>query len=189
MDIRNSEGYLDLTPYEACKNQKDLRRQIIGARSNAVGRMFENIILKSCEQYRVNGIAVIDKTPEPMRVTRDLGSGKFEAYFAKKAQADLQGTIRGGRSICFESKCTDRDRISQDRVTDEQTKFLEWHHLNGALTFVLVSFNLQTYYRVPWAKWSNMKAEFGHKYVKQEDLKPYRVPFKDRLIMFLNGIV
>ena len=49
------------------------------------------------------------------------------------------GTLKGGRSIYFEAKHTDDERIEQRRLTQEQQDDLEAHHKLGAIAFVLVS--------------------------------------------------
>ena len=69
---------------------KDPRRQYIGMVNQAKGKDWEKIIERSCTYYRDKGIADIEKTPEPMKILRDLGGGRFIACFEKAAQADYQ---------------------------------------------------------------------------------------------------
>ena len=138
------------------------------------GKEFESIILAACDRYRAEGIADIDKTPEPMSVVQNLGKGKFVAYFAKKAQPDFQGTLAGsGRSICFEAKHTSSDRIEKSAVSSEQEKVLDIKYKMGAECFVLVSFQFMRYYKVPWEIWKDMKNQFGHQYMSETDGAPY----------------
>lgn len=169
----NAEGYPDPTPYEA---EKHLKAQITGRRAKVAGEHFENMISASCLYYRDRGIAKIEKTPEPMK---QLGAknkrGQFTACYTKQAQPDYGGTLKGGRSIYFEAKHTDDDRIEQRRLTPEQCDDLEAHHKLGAITFVLVSFGLCDFYRVPWPVWRDMAEIHGRKYVKQSELEPYEV--------------
>ena len=47
-----------------------MRRSMTGARSRAEGAGFESLINSACEYYRTNGIADIEKTPEPMIPSR-----------------------------------------------------------------------------------------------------------------------
>ena len=158
----NAEGYADPTPYEA---ERHMRAQITGKQARAAGNYFENMISASCEYYRDRGIAKIEKTPEPMK---PLGAknrkGQFLACYTKQAQPDYGGTLKGGQSIYFEAKHTDDDRIEQRRLTQEQQDDLEAHHRLGAVTFVLVSFSLCDFYRVPWPVWRDMAETFGRKY-------------------------
>lgn len=68
------------------------------------------------------GIADIQKTPEPFRVTRNLGKGRFEGHFIHCAQPDYKGIMMNGQGIIFEAKYTDHDRIMQNAVTETQVK-------------------------------------------------------------------
>ena len=62
-------------------------------------------------------------------------------------------------------------------------------HKLGAVAFVLVSFSLCDFYRVPWPVWRDMAQTYGRKYVKQVELAPYEVPATAGYIKFLHGIV
>lgn len=183
---KNAEGYRDPTPYEA---EKNIRRQITGQRSRVAGEHFENMISASCDYYLERGIAKIEKTPEPMK---PLGAknrkGQFMACYTKQAQPDYGGTLKGGWSIYFEAKHTDDDRIEQRRLTQEQQDDLEAHHRLGALSFVLVSFGLCDFYRVPWPVWRDMAETYGRKYIKQAELERYEVPAVAGYIKLLDGI-
>lgn len=156
---------------------KDARQQLQGAISRAQGEHFEQLIEAGCTYYRENGIADIEKTPEPMKPIRDLGGGKFVAVYTKAAQADFKGTLAGGRAINFEAKHTDTGRMEQSRVTEEQTKKLNNTARMGGVCFVLCSFGGQFFCRIPWAVWRDMKAHFGHKYITPEEAAPYRVRY------------
>ncbi|MCO1599774.1 Holliday junction resolvase RecU [Desulfosporosinus nitroreducens] len=188
---KNSEGYNDPTAYEAMKRCKDPRRQLQGKRSKIVGEYFENLITSACDFYYDRDIAHIEKTPEPMKVLKPMPRqpGKFIACFEKAAQPDYKGTINGGRAIVFEAKHTDGDRIERSRLTQEQLDGLEKHHKLGAFTFVLVSFKFQSYFRIPWDIWRDMKRIYGRRYIKPEELEKYRVSATSQMILLLSGIV
>lgn len=115
---KNAEGYNDPTPYAA---EKHMMAQIRGKQARVAGGYFENIISASCDYYLSRGLAKIEKTPEPMK---PLGAknrkGQFLACYTKQAQPDYGGTLKGGRSIYFEAKHTDDERIEQRRLTQEQ---------------------------------------------------------------------
>lgn len=159
----------------ANKAAKDPMRQLQGAVSRAQGRRFEERLDDSFAYYADRGFAIVEKTPEPMRPTKNLGNGKFIAFFEKKAQPDYKGTIKGGRTLLFEAKFTSTDRITQDRVGREQSEYLSRYQRLGARCFVVVGFASGDVYRIPWDVWSNMKAFFGRKYVKEIDLEKFRV--------------
>ena len=117
---KNAEGYNDPTPYAA---EKHMMAQIRGKQARVAGGYFENIISASCDYYLSRGLAKIEKTPEPMK---PLGAknrkGQFLACYTKQAQPDYGGTLKGGRSIYFEAKHTDDERIEQRRRLKSRTR-------------------------------------------------------------------
>lgn len=154
---------------------KDPMRQYQGAVNKQMGRGFEDIIDVALAYYAQRGEAVVLKTPEPMRPTKDLGNGKFIAFYEKQAQPDYKGALKGGQAVVFEAKHTTADRIEQSRVTQEQTALLDKYAAMGAECFILVGFNMRDFFRVPWSVWGEMKARWGRKYATPEDLDDYRV--------------
>lgn len=183
---KNAAGYPDPTPYEA---ERHIKAQLTGRQARVAGNYFENMISAACAYYLDRGLAKIEKTPEPMK---PLGAknrkGQFLACYTKQAQPDYKGTIKGGRAIVFEAKHTDSDRIEQRRLTEEQSADLEAHHKLGALAFVLVSFGLCDFYRVPWPVWRDMAETYGRKYIRQVELERYEVPAVAGYIKLLDGI-
>ena len=169
-------------------NYKDPKRQWQGAVSKAVGKAFEDYISAACMYYRVKKLAVIEKTPEPMRIIKNLGQGKFIAHFEKQAQPDYKGCLNDGKAIVFEAKFTDKDRIEQNRLTDEQSSSLDRYSRMGAWCFVFVSLKMQNFYRVPWEVWKDMKNLYKRKYMTADDLKEYEVPMTNGIIMILDEV-
>ena len=183
---KNAEGYQDPTATTALANAQ---RSLIGRQNRQAGESFESLIAASLEWYADKGVACIEKTPEPMKVlSKPDKKGRFLACFIKAAQPDFKGTLKGGRSVAFEAKKTVRDRIEYKAVTDEQNDRLEMHHQLGAAAFVLVSFGLQDFFRIPWEVWRDMKAIYGRKYIKQQECEPYRVRYISGVLKLLEGI-
>lgn len=183
---KNGEDYPDPTATTALAN---IKRQQSGYQSRIAGEIFENIITASLEWYKLKGVAEVEKTPEPMKpLGRPNSRGQFLACYTKAAQPDFKGTLTGGRSVVFEAKQTDRDRIEYRAVTEDQNERLERHYQLGAAAFVLVSVELQKFYRVPWEVWRNMKEIYGYKHMKRADLEPYRVQYIAGVIKLLDGI-
>ncbi len=160
--------------------------QVRGKQNRMIGQLMETIIDGSCRWYRNHNIAIIEKTPEPMKVIRPLKGTQFICCFLKKAQPDYKGTIKGGQTIVMEAKHTDKDRIESKRVSEQQQESLENYRQMGAITYILVSFRLEHYYMIPWVIWKNMKEAFGRNYVMEEELKGYKVPYKNGIIRFLQ---
>lgn len=167
--------------------QKDSRRQLQGQRSRAMGKLFEDRLDESFAYYKATGFAAIEKTPEPMKILRRLENGRFIACFQKKAQADYQGTVKGGRTWIFEAKFTANERMMQSRVEKNQADYLDSRQALGARCFVIAGFSSGEVYRVPWDVWKNMKAHFGRKYVTEEALAKYRVGASWNNVLLLLG--
>lgn len=168
------------------KNPHNQRR---GAQNKAQGGILEKFIDASCIHYRDCGLAEIEKTPEPFKVTRRVSEYEFHGHFEKQAQPDYKGALHGGRAIVFEAKHSESDRILKNRVTEMQTATLNRYQKLGARCFVLVSLRFQVFAFVPWEHWLEMKQRFKHLHMTESDLQQYRVPFNGRIITFLKGVV
>lgn len=167
----------------------NIDRQYRGLQSKRAGEHFENMIEASCIWYREHGLACIDKTPEPTKqLSKPNYKGQFLACYEKAAQPDYQGTVEGGRSVVFEAKHTDDDRIKYDRLTKDQIDDLEMHSKLGAVAFVLVSFGLEGFFRIPWEVWRSMKGIYGRKYITRQEAERFRVPYTMGVIKMLEGI-
>ena len=202
MFVRNREGYMDMTAAAAIENAArkerervdvltDVSRQIVGRRSNAAGGMFEGMINAACGYYREKGVAIIEKTPEPMRPLKPYGDrsrGQYIACFEKQAQPDYKGVLCDGRAVIFEAKHTDKDRIQESAITETQRKNLDGFQKMGAKCFVMVSIGFQEFFRVPWDVFRDMKSRYGRKYMKQEELEPYRLEYSRGTLLFLEGV-
>lgn len=166
----------------------DPRRQIIGRRSKASGDAFERWLSSSCEFYLRKGWAHIEKTPEPFHITGKDENGVVRGYYEKKGQPDYKGILCDGTGIMFEAKHTDSDRIKQNVVTEAQWKSLDMYEKFGAHCYVMVSVRLMKFYRVPWDAWKKMKELFGHKFMTEQELEPYKLQEKQCTILILEGV-
>ena len=72
-------------------DEKEIRTQCRNRLSNAQGQHFEREILAGCRRYKDLGLAVIDKTPEPFRVTKRVRT----AFSQAALQPLLPRTFRG----------------------------------------------------------------------------------------------
>lgn len=162
-------------------------RRLQGRMSKAKGKLFEERLDAAFEYYKRNGFAIIEKTPEPMRPTKSLGGGKFVAFFERKAQPDYKGTLKGGRTVLFEAKYTDSDRMEKSRVQKGQEEYLDKHQKLGARCYVLAGFGSGEVYCIPWDVWQDMKDLYGRKYVKETDLKAFRVATAWNYLLMILG--
>ena len=141
------------------RREAQLRRSYQGAVSRAQGAQFEQAIAGACD---------------PMRPIKRLEGGRFVAIFEKQAQPDYKGTLAGGQAVMFEAKSTATDRITQDRVTEDQAERLTRCAELGGLAFVLCQFASGQVYKLPWGVWQRMQEQFGVKYITEETAAPYR---------------
>lgn len=145
-----------------------------GRHARINGQNFERLIDMACQRYKEDGVAWIEKTPEPMKpLGKQNGRGQFLACYTKQAQPDYKGTLRGGRTVVFEAKHTDADRIERSRLTDEQLEALRAHESLGAYCFILVSFKFEKFYRVPFHAWDHMKFTYGKVSVNEKDIAEF----------------
>lgn len=165
--------------------QAEYKNIIQGKRNRAAGQHFEEIIEAACQYYRLEGVAEIDKTPEPFKIERHIGNGKFIGHFDKKGQPDFKGTVKDRRPVVFEAKHTETGRIQQTVVTDEQARAFNRHTKMGAECFVLVSFDFEQFFKVPWEVFKDMKGRYGRKYITPEDVEEYRLDCTGGLLRFL----
>ena len=168
---------------------KDPARRYQGAKAQAEGRLFEERLNRSFKYYAESGLAIIEKTPEPMRPIKSLGNGKFVAYYEGKAQPDYKGVLAGGRTILLEAKYTTTDRIQHSRVQRGQAEYLERHERLGAACYVVCGFSSGYAYRVPWLIWADMKRRFGRLYVTEADLAVCQIPIsRSGILQLLDNI-
>lgn len=149
------------------------------------GRLLENQIDTACRQYAADGRAVIYKTPEGFRCISKKPTGRFIGQFIGRAQPDYQGTLKGGTSIVFEAKFTDKDRIEQSVLTKTQADMLSQHLESGAAVYVCCGI-MDRYYMVPYQIWRNMKVLFGRCYATQTDINKYQVKRTMAAVLFLD---
>lgn len=194
---QNGEGYADSTAVTAIKRVSEeekaamaagLGRQITGRRNKAAGEAFERRLSNACEFYLRKGWAHIEKTPEPFHITGKDTNGVVRGYYEKKGQPDYKGILCDGTGIMFEAKHTDSLRINQRVITDTQWKNLDIYEKFGARCYVMVSLGLEKFYRVPWSVWKQMKGLFGHKFMTERELAPYKLQEKQCTILILEGV-
>lgn len=154
--------------------------------SNGFGKNFEKSVLMACDYYRDNNLADISKVDESFRVIRLMGNGRFIGQFTRKANPDFEGTLAGGKSICFECKYTSKDRIIKSVITKYQGEVLERKFMLGGKVGVVCGIQ-ESFFFVPWKVWRNLEGVYGKKTVFADDLAKYEVPFRSG-VMFLDGL-
>jgi recombination protein U len=143
-------------------------RYFAGLKAKQNGQRFESMIDSLLEGYKLAGLCVIEKTPEPMRIIRPLTAGQYISCFTKAAQPDYKGTLKGGRTIVFDAKHTDSTSIYQGALTGEQAQTLEAYHRMGALAGVFVEFGSGRISFFQWAVWRSMEKLLGRKSIPEQ---------------------
>lgn len=169
--------------------KKSPKYQLRGKINHDLGKNFEEQIESICTVYEMNNIAKIEKTPEPMKILKHIENGHFETIFTKSAQPDFKGTVKGGKTIVFDAKFTEADRINYAVLSDYQRETLLKYKELGAEAFVLVGFISGNMYRVDIDIWNNMKENFGRKYIREQELEELNFKAKKNksgIIDFLN---
>ena len=165
--------------------KKSVKRQLQGRINHELGKNFEDQIESICEVYKLNNLAIIEKTPEPMKVLKHIENGHFETIFTKSAQPDFKGIIKGGQTVVFDAKFTEADKITYQALSEYQREALTNYKGFGAMSFVLVGFFDGSMYRVDIETWNNMKEIFGRKHIKKEELENMSIRAKRAK----NGII
>lgn len=112
------------------------------------GMTSENIIDITCRQYKERNLAIINKVPTPVKVLSNK-LGKITGFYEKKGTVDFEGTIKGGRSIAFDSKETKEKNLPLKNIHQHQLNYMESVSRMGGIAFILVNFtSLDKYYRL-----------------------------------------
>ncbi len=165
------EEYKKMVLKQNALNSKNPNRQLQGKINRQLGQNFEEQIEAIAEIYRLQKLAIIEKTPEPMKILKHIENGRFETVFSKSAQPDFKGVIKGGRTVVFDAKFTESSNITYQALSDYQREILAGYDELGAIAFVLVGFSDGSIYKINIKTWINMKEIFGHKHIKQEELE------------------
>lgn len=160
-------------------SEKKPNRQLAGRISHGIGENFECQVENICKIYETKKLAKIEKTPEPMKVLKHIDGAKFETVFTKAAQPDFKGTLKGGKTVVFDAKYTESDKITYQVLSDFQRETLLQYKELGAMAFVLVGFSNGAIYRVDIETWANMKDIWGRKYLRQEELEEMSLRVKE----------
>ena len=69
------------------KEVHDPKRQLQGKINRELGKVFEDTVYTICQVYEYNGLAKIEKTPEPMKILKYIDGGRFENVICSDANA------------------------------------------------------------------------------------------------------
>jgi len=102
------------------------------------GKIFENLIDGTNNQYRNNGFADVRKVHPPVKVLEVTGN-EVKGVLESSTWVDYSGVYKG-RSIVFDAKEIHDIRFPLKNLTKKQYELLRSWHLNGAKAFLLICF-------------------------------------------------
>lgn len=141
------------------------------------GSTLEELINRSNEKYREQGLALIQKVPTPITpIQIDRESRHITlAYFERKSTVDYIGAIQG-IPVCFDAKECAADTFALQNIHDHQVLFMEDFEKQGGVAFFLIYYTgRDVFYYLPLAHlmvfWERAKAG-GRKSFRYEELNP-----------------
>ena len=117
------------------------------------GQPFEEYIRFANSYYARDRLAIIEKLPTEFIPLRDARGQVCNVKVERKSKVDFIGRFKH-YPIAIEAKNTNEDSIRFDRVEPHQADYMDaFTAQQGTIGLVLVSFNLERFFAVPWAFW------------------------------------
>jgi recombination protein U len=159
------------------------------------GSTLEDMINRTNEKYRENGLALIQKIPTPItpinidKETRHITL----AYFEQKSTVDYIGAVQG-IPVCFDAKECAVDTFSLQNIHEHQVDFMAEFEKQGGVAFFLIYYtHKDVLYYLPYEMlkffWDRAK-DGGRKSFRYEELNPeYIIPKqKGILVPYLEAL-
>lgn len=131
------------------------------------GSMLEDMINRTNEVYRQNGLCLIQKVPTPITPV-DMNQNRqiTLAYFEKKSTVDYIGAVQG-IPVCFDAKECGTDTFPLQNVHEHQLRFMQDFEKQGGIAFLILYYTRRdACYYLPLRKleafWTRME-EGGRK--------------------------
>jgi recombination protein U len=105
------------------------------------GSTLEDLLNRTNDKYRENGLALIQKIPTPItpinidKETRHITL----AYFDQKSTVDYIGAVQG-IPVCFDAKECNTDTFPLANIHPHQFSFMEQFEKQDGIAFILISF-------------------------------------------------
>ena len=152
------------------------------------GSTLEEMINRSNEKYRENGLALIQKVPTPitpMEIDKS-GSRITLAYFDQKSTVDYIGVVQGV-PVCFDAKECAGTTFALQNIHHHQVEFMKDFEKQEGVAFLLINFTgLNELYYLKFSKmwefWQRAQ-QGGRKSFRHDELDPEYVIRPHRSIM------
>ena len=141
------------------------------------GSTLEDMINKTNEKYRENGLALIQKIPTPITPIKMEPETRHItlAYFEQKSTVDYIGAVQG-IPVCFDAKECNTDTFPLANIHEHQVEFMRCFEKQDGVAFILISYTHRNeYYYLTFKKLTEFwdrAAEGGRKSFRYEELDP-----------------
>lgn len=152
------------------------------------GSTLEDMINKTNEKYRENGLALIQKIPTPITPIKMEPETRHItlAYFEQKSTVDYIGAVQG-IPVCFDAKECNTDTFPLANIHEHQVRFMENFEKQEGIAFILIYYtHREEYYYLSFKKLKKFwtRAQNGdRKSFRYEELDP------DYFLPKINGVL
>lgn len=159
------------------------------------GSTLEDLINRTNEKYREQGLALIQKVPTPITPIKIDKEHRHItlAYFDQKSTVDYIGAVQG-IPVCFDAKECVSDTFPLQNIHPHQVRFMEDFEKQEGIAFLILLFSQRNeLYYLPFQEmkrfWDRAQ-EGGRKSFRHEELNPEFVlhPHGGYLVPYLDGI-
>ena len=139
------------------------------------GSALEELINRTNDQYREQGLALIQKIPTPITpIEIDKENRHITlAYFEQKSTVDYIGAVQG-IPVCFDAKECATANFPLSNIHEHQIKFMQDFEKQDGIAFLLIYFSCcDTYYYMrldELMQFVKRRDEGGLKHFKYEEL-------------------
>lgn len=159
------------------------------------GSTLEDLINRTNEKYREQGLALIQKVPTPITPIKIDKEHRHItlAYFDQKSTVDYIGAVQG-IPVCFDAKECDKDTFPLQNIHAHQVEFMGDFEQQEGISFLVIFFSHRNeFYYLSYRRmkefWDRAQ-EGGRKSFRYEELDPAFVlkPHGGYLVPYLDGI-
>lgn len=159
------------------------------------GSLLEEMINRTNEKYRQEGLALIQKIPTPIKpIEIDPANRHITlAYFEQKSTVDYIGVIQG-IPVCFDAKECATKRFPLANIHEHQMAFMSEFEAQEGMAFLLIYFKeVDVFYYLTFHKlkefWERCK-KGGSKSFSYEELEPrYQISTYDGVMIHYLDMV
>ncbi len=141
------------------------------------GSTLEELINRTNEKYRENGLALIQKVPTPITPVKIEQETRHItlAYFDQKSTVDYIGAVQG-IPVCFDAKECAVDTFALQNIHEHQVAFMADFEKQEGVSFFIINYTHRDVFfylsfRQMFAFWKRAK-DGGRKSFRFEELDP-----------------